>query len=123
MLLSDDFGPDSPHAEPSKARAWALANQPEINAVARIGRAFTPVELRDGDHAVFTLQADDVWYVALFNFRSTPMTVCVDALRAGLPALGRVTDLYRGADWIYETGLSCALPPMDSAILRLKSID
>ena len=123
MLLSDDFGPDSPHAEPSKARAWALANQPEINAVARIGRAFTPVELRDGDHAVFTLQADDVWYVALFNFRSTPMTVCVDALRAGLPAQGRVTDLNRGADWIYETGLSCALPPMDSAILRLKSID
>lgn len=120
MLLSDDFGPNSPHEAPSKARAWALANQPDINALARTGRAFTPVELRDNDHAVFTLQENGDWYVALFNFSGTPQTVCVDARRAGLPTSGVATDLNRGDSWPYDTGLSCALPPMDSAILKLR---
>lgn len=119
MLLSDDFGPDSLHAAPSIARARALADQPAINALARLGRAFTPVELHDDSTAVFTLKADDGWYIACFNFCTTPQTIQVLASRAGLPDNGTLTDLNRQISWSFRDTLTCALPPMDSAILKL----
>ena len=119
MLLSDDFGPDSLHAAPSIARARALADQPAINALARLGRAFTPVELHDDSTAVFTLKADDGWYIACFNFCTTPQTVQVLASRADLPDSGTLTDLNRQISWSFRDTLTCALPPMASAILKM----
>ena len=119
MLLSDDFGPSNANALLSTARAQKLADQPEINALARLGHTFKPIELQDGSTAVFTLKADNSRYIACFNFSAEPQTVHVKANQAGFPNDGALIDFNRHISWNFDGEITCTLSPMDSAILKL----
>ena len=50
MMLSDNYGPegDPEVIRMSRERTRMFANNPKINALARLGKAFVPVELSDG---------------------------------------------------------------------------
>ena len=123
MLLSDNFGPDGDAQAIACAvsRARALAQNPEINAIARRGKSFRPVELRDGTACAYVGGDAGAPCAALFNFSRSPQTVAISAARAGLPAEGVVKDLNRGVSWLYRETIAAALPPMDSAILVWQS--
>ena len=123
MLLSDNFGPDGDAQAIACAvsRARALAQNPEINAIARRGKSFRPVELRDGTACAYVGGDAGAPCAALFNFSRSPQTVAISAARAGLPAEGVVKDLNRGVSWHYRETIAAALPPMDSAILVWQS--
>ena len=119
MLLSDNFGPDG---DPDtirrcRERVARIADQPAINAIARSGIAFRPVELTDEKMAVFTAVIEGQTHAAFFNFTAEPQTVRVSAIRAGLPQTGLVTDLNRNQTWRYADVLNVPLAPCDSAIL------
>lgn len=121
MLLSDDFGPDGDPqvVRHSRERALALADNPGINALARLGKPFRPVELKGEDCEVYLLKDADKWYAALFHFGQTPHALTVPCCRVGLPRKGRVLDMNRNLCWRYCDELAVALAPMDSAILEI----
>lgn len=71
-----------------------------INAVARRGQTFTPVDGATGTGAgnIFVLQSGKNWYVAVFNYSSGSTNETVDLSSAGLPAGTYIaTDLWSGA--------------------------
>ena len=87
------------------ASAQALAREyltnPRINAVARLGKPFRPVEGNTGTAPsnVLVLQDGSTYYLAVFNFGTSAVTTAVDLGRAGLSATQTytATDLWTGA--------------------------
>jgi alpha-galactosidase len=58
-----------------------------IDAVARVGQTFMPVEGNTGSSAVSTFVRQDgaTWYVAVFNYSASSASRTIDLSRAGLP--------------------------------------
>jgi len=70
-----------------------------IDAVARVGRTFTPMEGNTGTSAanIFVRQDGSTWCIAVFNYTSSAANVSVDLSRAGLPSGNYVaTNLWDG---------------------------
>ncbi len=59
-----------------------------IDAVARVGRTFTPVEGNTGTSAanLFVRQDGATWCLAVFNYTASAVNMTVDLNRAGLPS-------------------------------------
>lgn len=120
MLLSDNYGPNTDEGtiKATHARAARIADNERLNAIAREGVSFRPVELKDGTCQVYTCQSNGKLRAAFFNYSSKPATVSVTANRGGWPQNGTVTDINRNITWQYDTVLSVALAPYDSAVLE-----
>lgn len=108
----------APSRPPTHARAARIADNERLNAIAREGVSFRPVELKDGTGQVYTCQSNGKLRAAFFNYSSKPATVSVTANRGGWPQNGTVTDINRNITWQYDTVLSVALAPYDSAVLE-----
>ena len=115
MILSDNY--DRPEA---RERARSLANNEAINAIARIGRPFRPVELRSDTTPFYTLTHEGRHYAAVFNFRSEEQTLSLRASRGGLPEAGEAVSLWDGSSFPYEKELTVTLPGHDCAIFEIK---
>jgi hypothetical protein len=86
---------------PAQALARAYLTNARINDVARLGKAFRPVEGNTGTNPsdVLVLHDGATYYIAVFNFGASAVTRPVDLARAGLSAATSysVTDLWSGA--------------------------
>jgi alpha-galactosidase len=68
-----------------RARAGTYLTNPRINAVARLGRTFRPLEgnTGTGPSDVFVLRTGAARYVAVFNFGPSTVARSIDLARAG----------------------------------------
>ena len=114
MILSDNY--DRPEA---RERARRFANSEALNAIARIGRPFRPVELRSDTTPFYTLQHEGRYYAAIFNFSKEEKTLSFRAERGGLPAAGRAVSLWDGSEMRYEKELRVTLPGCDCALFKI----
>lgn len=120
LLESDDL--TDPAAQ---ARAALLLTNPRVNALARTGRPFRPVEGDTGTTAADTFvraDPDGKFYVAVFNFsKSQTASKHLSLARLGLkPAVTyRVENLWDGSIGHVQTTLSADLAPAECRLLCL----
>jgi alpha-galactosidase len=122
FIDSDDFSIPA-----ARARANSLLTNPAIDALARTGRAFRPVEGNTGDEAasVFELAPErpgSALYVAVFNYSKRSISKQLSWNRLGLP-IGkayRLRDLWTGQSRQAADNLQVDLPPAGSTILALE---
>jgi len=121
MILSDNYGPqgDGERISAARERTKALANGPQLNALARLGKAFRPVELRSDTTPFYTLQHEGRYYAAVFNFSKEEQTLSFRASRGGLPERGTARDLRTGLDMGYYGNFSVTLPGHDCAVFEV----
>ena len=120
MLLSDNFGPgEEMQVWQARERAKKLANNPELNAVARIGKPFRPVSLKDGTCNVYYLIHNGEKYLALFNFDNAEREAGIAPGEVSMPNSGTAENLNTGAVFSYSGRISVTLRPYDSALLRI----
>jgi hypothetical protein len=106
----------------------ALAKQyltlPRINAVARLGKTFRPVEgnTGTGPSDVFFLQDGASAYLAVYNFGSSAATKVVDLARAGLSGTMQYTamDLWSGSASSVTGSLSVNLDARTGRLFSLQ---
>lgn len=112
----------------AQARALKYLTNPEINALARIGHAFHPVDGNTGTDADDTFVYHDpsgATYVAVFNFSgSASKAMSVDLSRIGLNASTAydVHDLWSHTDRSASGSVKFELLPAQSTIVRLTKI-
>ena len=115
---------DDLSSQAGQAAATANLESSPINGVARLGRAFRPVEGNSGTSApsAFVLANGATNYLALFNFTSSAATQTVDLARAGLNGATAytVTDLWTGATSSATGTLSASLGVNGAALLQLQ---
>jgi len=122
MILSDNYGPQGdPHRiRAARQRTMALAANPRLNALARLGKAFVPVELRSDTTPFYTLAHEGKHYAAIFNFSREPQTLRFCAARGGLPEKGRAVSLLTEGEFPYETEICVTLPGHDCGLFEIK---
>lgn len=114
MILSDNY--DKPEA---RERSRKLANNEAVNALARIGKPFRPVELRSDTTPFYTLQHEGRYYAAIFNFSKKEKTLSFQASQGGLPAAGRAVSLWDASEITYEENIQVTLPGCDCALFEI----
>lgn len=114
MLLSEDYSRPG-----AKERTEKIAGNPAVNAVARSGAVFRPVDAAGGSACpAFTAQINGESYIALFSWREEEETVSVNLERAGLPA-GKYIDLWSGKRAEINAGFLCwHFSGPDAALLK-----
>lgn len=120
MLLSDNYGPTGEEADVQNARerALELANNPEINRIARLGIAFRPLDLKSDTADLYYLHHDGSVYVAIFNFDSQEKEMMVPLERVGAPKAGNVSHLWSGKMDNYNGNLSVRMQGYDCDLLK-----
>lgn len=121
MMLSDNYGPqgDAGIIETSRQRAKKIANDAAVNEIARLGRAFVPVELCDGTTPFYTLSHEGRFFAAVFNFSHETASLSFDALRGRLPQRGSFADIHGGERTEYDGTITVTLEGWDSVILEV----
>jgi hypothetical protein len=119
FLNSDDLASAS-----GQTLARTCLTNADINAVARAGISFRPVEGNTGTSAgdVFVRQDGSTWYVAIFNYGGTNVVKQVDLIRAGISGTYTVTDLWAGTvSTLTNTTWNVSLGPAQAKLFRLVS--
>jgi alpha-galactosidase len=104
--------------------ARAYLTNPRMNAVARLGRSFRPVEgntsYKPSD--TFVLVDGQTTYLATFNFGSAAITRPIDLGRAGLDASRTysATDLWSNQTTQVQGSMSVSLEPGFARLYRLQ---
>jgi autotransporter-associated beta strand protein len=96
-----------------------------INAVARIGQTFRPVEGNTGISAtdMLVMQDGTNWYLAVFNYTSGATNKTVDFTRAGIPpSTCGALDLWSGALTVASGSLSVSLAAQQAKLFKLVSL-
>ncbi len=109
---------------PAQALARAYLTNDRINAVARLGKTFRPVEgnTRTEPADVLVLHDGAKHYLAVFNFRSSAVTNMVDLARAGLDVSTTytATDLWSGSVSTAKGTLGVSLEPGFARLFALQ---
>lgn len=123
MILSDNYDPEGnpDMTAAARQRTKELANNPELNELARFGRAFTPVELGSDTASCYTLCHEGRHFAALFNFSHHRRTVGFSPARGGIPVRGRATELQTGAQILYDGSFEAAIGGHDCCIFEIFS--
>ena len=121
MMLSDNYGPegDPQIIEECRRRARIFADDEAANRIARLGRAFVPVELGDGTTPFYTLSHEGRRYAALFNFSPDRAVLSFDAARGSLPEKGSFRDIHGGEKTVYDGRISVTLDGRDAILLEV----
>lgn len=124
FLSGDDFSEAGSAAAKERAKLY-LTNK-DINALAKIGKPFRPVEGNAGNRAanLFTQSAGDGFYLAVLNYSNSPVTVMIDLSRIGLSAKQpyQVKELWSGQAACVSNLFTISIKPTDAAVYQL-SID
>ncbi|NLO09618.1 MAG: hypothetical protein GX129_07065 [Clostridiales bacterium] len=127
ILLSEDFGPDvgpnnsAKMHEEARTRVKAIATNPEINNIARIGKAFRPLEL-DGVKAseAYYLSHEGHIYLALFNFEDRKAEKKVNIRDVGLDKSIKAIELWQNKTYtIHDNMLTVELDGCDAALFEI----
>ncbi len=123
LLLSDNYGPkgEGDVISRSRRRALELANDPDVNAIARLGKPFRPVRLADGTCDTYYLDLGNRHLAAVFNFSAEEKTMSVKPSDISAPESGSVLDIGRHTTETYDGVIRVQLSGYDSAILELKA--
>ena len=105
--------------EECRRRAKIFANDAAANRIARQGKAFVPVELRDGTTPFYTLTHEGRHYAAIFNFSEDMAELSFDAGKGGLPQKGCFVDIHGGSETPYDGRISVTLSGRDAVILEV----
>jgi alpha-galactosidase len=109
---------------PGQALARTYLTNDRINGVARLGKAFRPVEANTGTSSpdVLALADRGTHYIAVFNFGPAAVAKTVDLARAGLDATANyaVTDLWTGAATTARGTLTLPLAPGFARLFALR---
>lgn len=121
MILSDNYGPvgNGDEIAAARQRTKVLANNPKLNALARLGKAFVPVELASDTTPYYTLSHGGRHFAAIFNFSGQKQTLGFRAHRGGLPERGRMVSLWGGAECAYEEQICVDLAGHDCEIFEI----
>lgn len=121
MMLSDNYGPlgDEDIIEMSRKRAVQFANDKKINEIARWGKAFVPVELKDGTTPFYTLTHNERMFAAIFNFADKTQTLSFEAKQGNLPEQGFWQNLCGEGKTAYEGRISVTLDAYDAVLLEI----
>ena len=117
MLDGDDLTSTSGHAV-----APACLTNSAVDAVARVGRTFTPVEGNSGGNAgsLFARQDGAAWHLAVFNYTSAATNIAVSLTRAGLPAgYYMVSNLWDGTTMVVSDSFNAGLNGKQSKLFSL----
>ncbi len=106
----------------SLTETWLTNNN--INAVARLGKPFRPVDGNTSTEAadVLVLQDGSAYYLAVFNYNkylSTTMTISLDRCGLSNSKMYTVTDLWSGSTSTATGTLSVSLGAGESTILKV----
>lgn len=123
MMLSDNYGPegDAEVIRMSRERTRQFANDSKVNAIARLGKAFVPVELKDGTTPFYTLSHEGKHYAAIFNFSGERQTLSFRAERGRLPVKGSFCDIHGGEKTVYDGVISVTLEGFDAVLLEIEA--
>jgi alpha-galactosidase len=120
VFLDSDRLDSDPEAQ---SRASMLLTNPDINAVARRGKTFRPVEGNTGASAASVFVSNDgtKFYIAAFNWNNTTAaTLVVDLARTGLEAgTYSVRDLWTGVKSTAQGTLGITLAKAAATIYEL----
>jgi alpha-galactosidase len=120
FLISDDY---SANGDPVlRARAEKFLQNPEINAIAKLGRSFRPVAGDTGFQAnsMYVLKDGRTTYLAVFNFDKTgPRTFQLDPDRIGLPPRSTFKELWSGQTFTARGRTSVTVPSEDAVIYKI----
>lgn len=102
-----------------------MTSNEDINALARKGKAFRPVEGNTGQwtNDLFTLDDEDGFYLAVFNYeRTMNKKYNIDLERIGLEKDTEysVTDMWSGKNMQVKDIMSIELHPEESCIYKIK---
>ncbi|MDO5397249.1 MAG: hypothetical protein Q4G33_04900 [bacterium] len=118
MLMSDSY-----KREGLRSLTKEITSNTELTELARIGRAFRPVDGNTGQWAntMFTLETEDAFYLAVFNYdRQQDSTTVLDFERIGLDKNTeyKVRDLWTKKEMTGTDGMSIRLNPEQSVIYK-----
>jgi autotransporter-associated beta strand protein len=120
FLDSDDLASST-----GQSLALTCLTNAAINAVARLGQTFRPVEGNTGTNATeeFVLQNGANWYLAVLNYSASATNESVDFTRAGIPSSTcGALDLWSGAFDNVNGFLSVSLAAKQSKLFQLLSV-
>lgn len=119
MLLSDSY-----KSSAMKELTKKLTSNTEINEIAKLGKAFRPVEGNVDEWAdnIYVLNTDDAFYIAAFNFDSGDKELTVNFERAGLSSgvQYEVKDLWSGQIIRAQDEFKVRLMPSESTIYKIE---
>lgn len=102
--------------------AQTCLTNPAINAVARVGKTFRPVDGATGTGAatVMSRQDGELWDIAVFNYNSNPKVQAVDLSLAGLPqGVFAATNLWDGSLATVSNSWNVTLNAKQAKLFRL----
>lgn len=119
MLLSDSYKQDA-----MRSFTKEITSNKELTELAKLGRAFRPVEGNTDEWAadMFTLETDDAFYLAVFNYeRTKDAELNVDLERIGLSGTEAysVKDLWSKDIKTVKGSMSVKLAPEQSTIYKM----
>ena len=117
MLDGDDLTSAS-----GQAGAQSCLTNAAIDAVARTGQTFLPLEGNSGSSAenVFVRQDGPIWHLAVFNYTAGATNITVNLSRAGLPAGDyTVNNLWDGTSTVATGTLPVSLNEKQSKLFSL----
>ena len=106
----------------SIALAQTCLTNSAINAVARVGQTFRPVDGATGTGAgnIFVRQDGGTWCIAVFNYTAGAANESVNLTSAGLPPIAFVaTNLWNGTTSLVTTTMSVSLNAKQAKLFRL----
>jgi hypothetical protein len=116
MLLGDDLTNTT-----RQARARQFCTNRSINAVAKIGRPFRPIEGNTGDQPAdgFVLADSGYVYIALFNFANVQATKSFQLARVGITSRTMLfDDLWMGTQITANSALTVTLAGYDCRLYK-----
>ena len=120
MLLSDNYGPEDNNEQPelAKQRAILLANNENLNRIARLNRSFLPLTFEE-DNCYFYLYHEGCTYGAVFNFDDEIKTFRLNPRSFNFPNNGILLDLNNNTSTIFNDKITITLDRHDSIVFEL----
>ena len=134
VLVSDNYSLEDRSgrgdAKLSRERAGKILTNADVNEMADLGRSGRPVYgyrehngKADGAESCFVLESERYLYLAVLNYKDTPISGTVTLERLGLAASGfdAVKELWSGSEVeVGAGGLSYTVPGKDAKIFRFR---
>ncbi len=114
MLLSDDYGPNNTSiSKNAKTRALKLANNKQLNELARLNIAFTPITLTNTSNVFYTKN-----YFAVFNYEDKDIVIEIDPKDIKFKKQGTLLNLNNNKTLKYKDKIKIKLNKHDSYIFK-----